>query len=122
MFRLPELRRLFRLPGRQDSIPTDVDTEVEFHLAMRVRELTALGIPESVARTEALRRFGDVPSTRAALIATDRAAGRGTARAAWLADLGRDLRFAARELRRNWSFAAVAVTVLGLGIGSPPRW
>ena len=117
-FRLPELRRVFRFGGRRpDVVPGEVDAEVEFHLTMRVQELMTRGLTESAARCEAERRFGDVTTARAELIATEQTSSRSAARIDWLADLGRDLRFAGRELRRNWSFAAVAVVVLGLGIG-----
>ena len=118
MFRLPEFRRVFRFGFRRpDAAPGDIDAEVEFHLKMRVHELMARGWSEAAARTEAVRRFGDVTTARAELIATHRTRSRIANRIDWLADLGRDLRFAARELGRNWSFAAVAVGVLGLGIG-----
>ena len=113
MFRLPEFRRLFRFGVRRpEAIPGDVDAEVEFHLKMRVQELMARGLAEAEAQAEAARRFGDVTAARAELIAADLTARSRAARSDWLADLGRDLRFAARELRRHWSFAAVAVTVL----------
>lgn len=118
MFRLPEFRRLFRFGSRRpEAIPGDVDAEVEFHLKMRIQELMARGLAEPEARAEAARRFGDVTAARAELIAADQSAEWRAKRIDWLVDLGRDLRFAARELRRSWSFAAVAVTVLGLGIG-----
>ena len=118
MFRLPEIRRLFRLAfPRPDAAPGDVDAEFEFHLAMRIDELKALGLSEPEARAEALRRFGDVGTARVELTAADRAAARTAQRSGWLADFWRDLRYAGRELRRNWSFAMVAVGVLGLGIG-----
>ncbi len=115
---LRELRRLFRLPWRRpDAVDRDVDAELEFHLAMRVDELKALGVPDEQAQTEAVRRFGDVGEARAALVRTDGAAARAAVRVDWLSDLARDLRFAGRELRRDWTFALVAILVLGLGIG-----
>ncbi len=118
MLRLPEFRRLFRFGSRRASaVPGEVDAEVEFHLKMRIDELMAQGFSESEATVEAARRFGDLTAARTALIEADRQATRDAARADWIADLARDLRFAGRELRRNWSFAAVAVVVLGLGVG-----
>ena len=118
MFRVPELRRLFRLASpRPDAASGDVDSEVEFHLAMRIEELKARGYPEPDARAEAVRRFGDVIRARTELAHADRTRAEAQVRTAWLADLWRDLRFAARELRRHWSFALVAIVVLGLGIG-----
>lgn len=118
MFRLPELRRLFRLPTpRPEEAAGHVDTEVEFHLAMRIEELKARGLSDAEARTEAARRFGNVERARAELAAADRATAERISRAAWFGDLARDLRFAARELGRQPSFTFIAVVVLGLGIG-----
>ncbi|MDX2060590.1 MAG: ADOP family duplicated permease [Gemmatimonadales bacterium] len=115
---LRELRRLFRLPWRRpDAVDGDVDAELDFHLSMRTEELKALGLPADQARAEAVRRFGDVGEARAALVRTDVEAAHAARRADWLGDLLRDLRFAGRELRRDWTFALVAVVVLGLGIG-----
>ena len=120
MFRLPELRRLFRFPRRgRLGVAEDVDRELEFHLAMRVSELERRGLSPADARAAALERFGDVAAARRDLIRS----GRRTVRAArirdGIADYGRDVRFAGRELVRHRSFTIVAVTVLGLGIGLP---
>ncbi len=118
MFRLPELRRLFRLPTpRPEEAARHVDSEVEFHMTMRIEELKARGLTDAEARTEAARRFGDVARARSELAAADRATAERRSRAAWLGDLARDLRFAARELGRQPSFTFISIVVLGLGIG-----
>lgn len=118
MFRLPEFRRLFRLPTpRPDEAAGQVDTEVEFHLAMRIEELKARGLSQADAEAEAARRFGNVERARAELAAADQATAARISRATWFGDLLRDLRFAARELRRQPAFTLTAIVVLGLGIG-----
>jgi predicted permease len=115
---LPSLRRLFRLPRyTAESAGTDVDSELAFHLQMRVDELRALGMPEEEARREALRRFGDMAEARASLV---RRGGRQVRRrrwTGWLLDLGQDIGFAVRGLRRRQGFATVAVATIGLGLG-----
>lgn len=116
MFRLPELRRLFRLsPSR--SLAADVEAELEFHLAERIDELVRAGLPLAAARAEALRRFGDIAAARRTLTARGAVTNRRRALIGWAADLARDVRFALRGLRRAPLFTVTALTVLGLGIG-----
>ncbi|MGH9332372.1 MAG: permease prefix domain 1-containing protein, partial [Vicinamibacteria bacterium] len=50
---------------------SELDDEIAFHLEMRVRELRAIGYSAGAARREALRRFGDMASTRAVIVETD---------------------------------------------------
>lgn len=117
MFKLPEFRRLFRVFGFGRSTAADVETELDFHLQMRTAELEARGLPAASARAEALNRFGDLPQAKRDLIRFDAALDRRRRLTAWLGDLGRDLGFAARGLRREPGFAVVALAVLGLGVG-----
>ena len=97
-------RRLTNLL-RSDRHSRDLDREMGFHLAERVDELIAAGMPEAEARREARRRFGNrgvmKERTRDADIL------------AWLDALLADLRQAARALRSNPGFAFVAVLSLG---------
>jgi hypothetical protein len=50
--------------GRRRSIDDEVDGELDFHLQMRQRELTARGLSETEARRVALERFGDLERAR----------------------------------------------------------
>ncbi|MGH9888164.1 MAG: ABC transporter permease, partial [bacterium] len=63
-------------------------------------------------------RFGDVDGVVAELHAIDRTREQRLSRAEWLADLGRDFRFAFRSLRRTPAFAATAVLTLALAIAA----
>lgn len=58
----PMWRRYLRLRG--DDPKSDVHDELEFHFAMRVRDLTARGMSEKDARRQAEREFGDLARVR----------------------------------------------------------
>ena len=115
---LPGRRRLFRFPwSPKGDAPSDVASELDFHLDMRIAELRALGHTESEARDEALRRFGNLAEARSTLTRdAERQAGRSRT-AAWFQDFGRDAWFGLRGLRRRPAFAGLAVATIGLGLG-----
>ncbi|HET9516049.1 MAG TPA: ABC transporter permease, partial [Gemmatimonadales bacterium] len=120
MDRFPLWRRILRLPlPRKDreTAPADVDAELEFHLHMRVRELMAQGTPESEARDEALRRFGDLSEARATLIRQNEHRADRRRVMVWLEDLVQDLGHALRGLRRRPILTLTAITTLALGLG-----
>jgi predicted permease len=100
------LRDTFR-PHRLD---TQLDDELQFHLEQRTEELIAQGAAPEEARHEAARLFGNRTHLRES--ARDRDV------LVWLQSVLQDVRFAARSMRRNPTFAAAAVLSLGLGIGA----
>ena len=113
------VRRLFRLaPTRPEQTSEDADEEIRLHLKLRAEQLMRDGFPPATAQAEAERRFGALDEARPQLHAMARR--RETRRQAnqRLEELGQDIRFAWRSLRRARGFAALVVATLAIGIGA----
>jgi predicted permease len=118
MERVRGFPRRFRFPWRTaEQIRRDVDDELAFHLAAKADALQSQGWSAEGAREEALRRFGDLAAARSELVAEGRAGERRSQHLRILDELWRDVRLAARSLRHNPVFTAIAVLVLALGLG-----
>jgi len=92
-------------PGSPLELVTDTDADVEdelrFHLDQRTAELEARGLPPAEARSEALRRFGDVGRVRDTCRTIESARLRRMSRLQAATDVAQDVRFATRTLLRQ---------------------
>ncbi len=101
-----KLKFLFR-PAKVEQ---ELDDELAAHLELQTRKHIARGISETEAKRLARLEFGGVENVREECRDTGR----------WNAvdALSRNLRYALRSLRKTPGFAAVAVSILGVGVGS----
>jgi predicted permease len=96
----------------------DVDEEIAFHFAARIEDLIAGGMSPDEARRRANEEFGDVAPVRDSLLTSTRRRAARRTRIDTLRDLGDDLAYVARSVRRAPAFALAVALTLGLGIGA----
>ena len=103
------LYRIVPYVGRRQA-EQDLHEELRLHLELERERLRDAGVPEAEASRAARRKLGNAPLIRERT--------RDVWGWRWLDDLGRDMRHAARGLRREPGFTAAVVCVLALGIGA----
>ncbi len=100
------LRTLFQ----RDRVERELEEEFQFHIEQRTTLEIARGLSPAEARSVALRAMDGMEQRKEEC--------RDMRRVNYIEDLFRDLRYALRSLRRSPGFAALAISIMALGIGA----
>ena len=113
-----DFKKRFPLRLWRPAVDDEVDDELEFHLAMRQRELMARGLGEEQARRAALERFGNYTQARRTCRAIGHQREQRMRLLQHLSELRQDAAFAIRQFVATPGFSLVALATLALGIGA----
>ena len=113
-----DFRTRFPLRLWRPSVDEEVDSELDFHLEMRTRELMRTGLSEADARRAAVAKFGNLKRARRECRAIGLQREQRMRSTQYLSELRQDAVFALRQMIATPAFTLIAVATLALGIGA----
>jgi putative ABC transport system permease protein len=99
-------------------VEREIESELAFHLEMRIRDYVARGMEPAAAREAALARLGDLDRVRVQCRRIGHLRDRDLRRAEYFAELWLDLRLAFHRHRASPVFAGLAVATLALALAA----